>query len=129
MRTRAHACVRLTRVFRAMADAGVSLDMFTPIGSSLAFSFGEARLADAVSALDRIGLPYEIQTDLAKVTLVGAGMHGVPGVMARTAESLSAAGVDILQIADSHYTISVLVRQEVRRAAIKALHDEFGLGE
>lgn len=119
----------LTRVFRAMADAGASLDMFTPVGSSLAFSLTEARLADAIVALDRITLPYEIQTDLAKVTLVGAGMHGVPGVMARTAEALSAAGVDILQIADSHYTISVLVHQEVRREAIKALHDEFGLGE
>jgi aspartate kinase len=119
----------LTRVFRAMADAGASLDMFTPVGSSLVFSLTEAQLADAIAALDRITLPYEIQTDLAKVTLVGAGMHGVPGVMARTAEALAAAGVDILQIADSHYTISVLVHQEVRREAIKALHDEFGLGE
>lgn len=119
----------LTRVFRAMADADVSLDMFTPCGASLVLSFAESALPDALSVLDRIGLHYEIETGLAKVTLVGAGMHGVPGVMARTADALAGAGVDILQIADSHYTISVLVRQDCRRAALEALHDEFALGD
>jgi aspartate kinase len=119
----------LTRIFRAMADSDVSLDMFTPCGSSLVVSFAQGDVPDAIGVLDRIGLPYGIETELAKVTLVGAGMHGVPGVMARTAEALSRAGVEILQIADSHYTISVLVRQDRRRAALEALHGEFGLGE
>lgn len=119
----------LTRVFRAMADAEVSLDMFTPCGGSLVFSFEESRLPEAVRVLDRIGLPYAVETGLAKVTLVGAGMHGVPGVMARTSEALEAAGVDVLQVADSHYTISVLVTMESRRDAIRALHEGFGLGE
>jgi aspartate kinase len=55
-------------------------------------------------------------------------MHGVPGVMARIAATLAAAGVEILQVADSHYTISVLVDGGASRRAIGALHDEFGLG-
>ena len=67
--------------------------------------------------------------DLAKVTLVGAGMHGVPGVMARVAESLGDAGVNVLQTADSHTTISVLVPAEDAERAVTALHDGFGLGE
>jgi aspartate kinase len=63
------------------------------------------------------------------VTLVGAGMHGVPGVMARVAQALSDAGCDIVQVADSHYTISVLVAESASRRAIEALHREFELGE
>ncbi|MDO8964593.1 MAG: aspartate kinase [Coriobacteriia bacterium] len=118
----------ITRVFRSMADAGVSLDMFTPCGTVLVLSFADGLLADAIRVLDAIGLPYDVEIGLAKVTLVGAGMHGVPGVMARVAEALAGAGVDILQIADSHYTISVLVRQEVRRTTIGALHEAFELG-
>lgn len=118
----------LTAIFRAMADAGVSLDMFTPFGDTLAFSVGEDSVGAATAVLDAIGASHTIETGLAKVTLVGAGMHGVPGVMARVAESLAKAGVDVLQVADSHYTISVLVPQDASRRAISALHAEFGLG-
>lgn len=118
----------LTAVFRAMADAGLSLDMFTPVGDVLALSIGESELDRAKGVLAGLGIPSSARTGLAKVTLVGAGMHGVPGVMARMADALAAAGVDVLQIADSHYTISVLVSQEDSRPAISALHTEFGLG-
>ena len=81
-----------TRVYRAMADAGVSLDMFTPGGDGMVFtSRGSLELVDAV--LDTLGLGCTVKTGLAKVTLVGAGMHGVPGVMARLSELLDEAGV------------------------------------
>jgi aspartate kinase len=118
----------LTAVFRTMADAGISLDMFTPVGDVLALSLGEDDLAAALSVLDGLGVASSAETGLAKVTLVGAGMHGVPGVMARVADALAAADVEVLQIADSHYTISVLVPQDDSRSAIGALHTEFGLG-
>jgi aspartate kinase len=118
----------LTAVFASMADAGVSLDMFTPLESTLAFSLGEAQQPQATAALSTLGVPYEVRSGLAKVTLVGAGMHGVPGVMARVAGALTTHGVDILQVADSHYTISVLVDSGSSRAAILALHSAFGLG-
>jgi len=118
----------VTAVFRAMADEGVSLDMFTPLDGRLAFS-ADADSADrAAGILDRLGLAFARRDNLAKVTLVGAGMHGVPGVMARVAEALSAAGIEILQSADSHYTISVLVAEDRARDSVNALHSEFGLG-
>ena len=118
----------ITAVFRDMAKAGISLDMFTPLGDSLAVSFDESRLGDVGEVLDALDMSYRVETGLATVTLVGTGMHGVPGVMARIAASLAAAGVEILQVADSHYTISVLVRRDTSRQAIHALHDEFELG-
>lgn len=115
------------RVYRAMADAGVSLDMFTPVADTLVFTVPEAAVPAAEAVLARLGLPHEVLGALAKVTLVGAGMHGVPGVMARVAEQLEAAGVGVLQTADSHTTISVLVSAEDAETAVRALHDGFGL--
>jgi aspartate kinase len=56
-------------------------------------------------------------------------MHGVPGVMARMAGVLADAGVTVLQTADSHTTISVLVTQDSAETAVRALHDGFELGE
>ena len=117
------------RVYRAMADAGVSLDMFTPACDSLLFTVPAGDLTHACSVLDSLGLTCEVRDALAKVTLVGAGMHGVPGVMARVAEALNEAGVDVLQTADSHTTISVLVPAEDAERAVGALHEGFGLGE
>ncbi len=117
----------LTAVFREMADAGISLDMFTPLGGALAFSFEEDRMSQVRDILETLGLPHVFETRLATVTLVGAGMHGVPGVMARVAAALAEAGVEILQVADSHYTISVLVAGTASRRAVAALHHEFGL--
>jgi aspartate kinase len=118
-----------TRVYRAMADAGVSLDMFTPVGDSLVFTVAEPVLDRAAEVIHGLGLLHQSHRGLAKVTLVGAGMHGVPGVMARMAEHLVAAGVDVYQSADSHTTISVLVPAEQVHTAVRALHDGFGLGE
>lgn len=118
-----------TDVYRAMADAGVSLDMFTPTGDWLLFTVSENALEAASATLGSLGLPYEVTPALAKVTLVGAAMHGVPGVMAAITEHLLNAGVDVLQSADSHTTISALVHAKDAEAAVRALHDGFGLGE
>jgi aspartate kinase len=117
-----------TRVYRAMADAGVSLDMFTPVGDSLVFTVRESVLDHAAEVIHNLALLHQSHRGLAKVTLVGAGMHGVPGVMARIAESLTAAGVDIYQAADSHTTISVLIPAEQTEIAVAALHNGFELG-
>lgn len=116
-------------VYRAMADEDVSLDMFTPVATMLVFTVADERLDDACRVLDRLGLEHTSTNGLSKVTVVGAGMHGVPGVMARIAEFLAAAGVRILQTADSHTTISVLVPSEQTDVAVSALHDGFELGD
>jgi aspartate kinase len=126
--TRAHMETQ-TRIYRAMADAGVSLDMFTPLSATLVFCVSDAALQTTSDVLERLGVAYDATCDLAKVTLVGAGMHGVPGVMARVAEHLSEAGVNVVQAADSHTTISVLVPAEDAERAVSALHEGFELGE
>ncbi|MDH4140035.1 MAG: ACT domain-containing protein, partial [Coriobacteriia bacterium] len=86
-------------------------------------------LDNACAVLGELGLAQQVRAGLAKVTLVGAGMHGVPGVMARMAEYLRDAGVTVLQTADSHTTISVLVSAEDAQQALRALHEGFCLDE
>lgn len=126
--TREHMSAQ-TRTYRAMADAGISLDMFTSVGQELVFAVADTDLTAAREVLCSLGLSFADRADLAKVTLVGAGMHGVPGVMARVAEYLHEAGVTVLQTADSHTTISVLVPAADTSSALAALHDGFGLGD
>lgn len=116
-----------TRVYCAMADAGISLDMFTPCCSTLVFTIAESQRSLAEMVLEGLGHRFDVMPGLAKVTLVGAGMHGVPGVMARMAMSLTVAGVHVLQAADSHTTISVLIPAAMVGPAVGALHEEFGL--
>ena len=116
-------------VFGAMADSGVSLDMFTPAGRSLLLTVNSAAAAKGEAVVRDLGLNFRLDHDLAKVTLVGAGMHGIPGVMAQVARALDSVGADIYQIADSHTTISVLVEAVVADAAVMALHTAFALGE
>lgn len=115
-------------IYRAMADAGVSLDMFTPGGQTLQFTVGSQDLDRAREVLRNLGLTCAVRDGLAKVTLVGAGMHGVPGVMARVAEALAGVRAHVLQTADSHTTISVLVPAEEHQMVVQALHRAFGLG-
>lgn len=85
----------------------------------------QARVKALLAELD---WPYHLVDGLAKVSAVGAGMHGVPGVMAKVAKALQDAGVEILQTSDSHANISCLVREEKVKAAVAALHREFELG-
>ncbi len=115
------------RIYRAMADSGISLDMFTPAADTLVFTVTVSDLTAACDVLAGLGLTCEVLEGLAKVTLVGAGMHGVPGVMARLAEYLSTACVNVLQTADSHTTISVLIPDAQVETAVNALHGGFGL--
>jgi len=71
------------------------------------------------------GIACETISPCVKVSIVGAGMHGIKGVMARFSAALDRAGIDMLQTVDSHATISALVLLEQRDEALRALHREF----
>ena len=117
-----------TRIYEAMAASGVSLDMFTPAAGTLVFTTSDQMAIRAREVLDALGAAFDVLDRLTKVTLIGAGMHGVPGVMARMARCLCDAGVHVLQTADSHTTISALVPEPEAQAALEALHRGFDLG-
>ena len=117
------------RLFRALADRGISVDMINVSPRRKSFVVRDERAGEARAALEELGLKPELRPGCAKVTVVGAGMHGVPGVMARVVEALKAADVSILLTVDSHMTISCLVDGRDLGRAVRALHDRFGLAE
>lgn len=116
-------------VFQRMAKAGISVDMIQVSPHRIAFIVQEGLYEKALKILEPMGLEIGGDKGFAKVSVVGAGMRGVPGVMAQVVHGLCKAGIPIFQSTDSHTNISCLVRREDMSKALQALHEEFHLGE
>jgi aspartate kinase len=109
----------------ALAQAGISIDLINIFPERVVVTIDEDKAEKAKVLMDRFNLDYEIIGGLGKVSAIGERMRGVPGVMARIIRALSDEGVSVLQTADSHMTISCLIRQEDAQRAVRALHEEF----
>jgi aspartate kinase len=123
------------RVFRALADAGVNIDMIVQNVSAggatdISFTLPKSDLATAEPILDRIaaeigagGVAYD--AEIAKVSLVGAGMKSHPGVAADMFEALAEAGINIEIISTSSIRVSCVVRASEVETAVRAVHEKF----
>jgi len=115
------------QVFRSMAVNGISVDLISVMPSGVHYTVKEADTPKAVRILEELGFKPKVRTGCAKVSVIGGGMNGVPGVMAQIVEALTSRRISILQSADSNTTIWVLVSEEDMAEALKALHAQFGL--
>lgn len=122
-----HGSGLAARVFQVLTQAQVSVDLINLAMDAIVFVIDEAKVGAAREALAPLGLDVEINVGFAKVSVVGAGMHGVPGVMARVVNCLTAEDIPIYQTSDSHANISCLVLEEHTARAVRALHREFHL--
>jgi aspartate kinase len=116
------------KIFQALATGDISIDLINVFPEMKIFTVRDQAAAAAADILGALGLEVTVIRGCAKVSIVGAGMRGVPGVMASFVAALDEAGVSILQTSDSHVTISGLVRQEDLEKSMVALHEKFGLG-
>ena len=66
-----------------------------------------------------------LKKDVAKLSIVGAGMMSNPGVAAKMFESLYNAGVNINMISTSEIRVTVLINEADSEKAIQAVHDAF----
>ncbi|WP_156289115.1 aspartate kinase [Oceanobacillus salinisoli] len=114
-------------VFKSMAEAGISVDFINISPAGVIYTVPDILADKAVHILETLGFQPEITKNCAKVSAVGAGMTGVPGVAAQIVQALTNAGVQILQSADSHTTIWVLVHEKDLKTAVNALHNMFTL--
>jgi aspartate kinase len=78
--------------------------------------------------LHNLNLALRVRMHCAKLSIVGAGMRGTPGVMAAVVRAVTESGVEIIHSTDSNITISVLVPDDAAGRAEQALHDYFALG-
>jgi aspartate kinase len=125
------------RVFRALADSGVNVDMIVQNVSAdghtdMTFTLPKTDLAIAEPILDQLAKQIEVggvlyDSDIAKVSLVGAGMKSHPGVAADMFEALADAGINIEMITTSTIRISCVVRASNVDAAVRAVHEKFRL--
>ena len=116
------------RMFERLAHEGISLDQ---ININTAGVFFAVRSADAQRVRDLLSdmnLAVRIRDRCAKLSIVGAGMRGQPGVMYRIVSALSEGGIEIVHCTDSNITISVLIHEGDVERAERAVHDRFELG-
>jgi aspartate kinase len=125
------------RLFRALADAGVNIDMIVQNVSAegatdISFTLPKADMHAAEPILTQFreaigarGIAFD--PDIAKVSLIGAGMKSHPGVAADMFEALAEAGINIEIISTSSIRISCVVRAEDVERAVNAVHERFRL--
>ena len=71
------------------------------------------------------GKTVNVDTDVAKVSIVGAGMQSHSGVASKMFETLYDANINIKMISTSEIKISVLIDKALAEKAIVAIHDAF----
>ena len=123
------------KVFSLLAANNINVDIILQgIGQAerkdICFTVAEGDLEKASGLLrehqESIGFrSMETNADVAKVSVVGAGMIGSPGVAAKLFEALYDAGININMISTSEIKISVLVDRKDAAKAVQVIHDKF----
>ena len=126
-------------IFQAVADSGINMDMIVQNVSvhesgatDVTFTCPRGDATNAELALRRIEKAVnfkDIDTDenIAKISLVGAGMRSHPGVSATFFKAIADAGVNVEMISTSEIRISVVTRAEDAEKTVNAIHTAFGL--
>ncbi len=115
------------KVFNAMAGHKISIDFINVNPLGVVYTVFDDMAKDAEQILLQMGYNPFLTPNCAKVSVVGAGMAGIPGVMAKIVEALVDEDIQILQSADSHTTIWVLVHNDDMARAVRAIHNKFEL--
>ena len=125
-------------LFRALADRNVNVDMIVQNAAldgttSITFTVPQADLPSGLEvcrgfAADAGAGQVLSDAEIAKVSLIGAGMKSNPGVAATMFEVLAKEEINIEMISTSPIRISCVVRAGRVEDAVTALHQAFGLG-
>ena len=126
-------------LFEPLAEAGISVDVIvqnvsTEGHTDLTFSVAEPDLRRAAAlvgeVIDRVGAKEFRQAGgLAKLSIVGTGMLGMPGIAGTMFRTLADAGINIQMISTSEIRITCIVDRSQVEAGVRALHRAFELDE
>ena len=125
------------KIFSALADANIDVDMIVQslrsadsnvtdmVFTVASIDAEEARrVVEGISA-DIHASGVSIDNDVAKISIVGAGMLGNPGIASRMFGALSNAGINLEIISTSEISISCLIKGGSVKDAVNRIHDEF----
>jgi aspartate kinase len=126
-------------IFEPLAEAGVSVDVIVQNVSEdgrtdLTFTVAESDLKQASKIVRKVagdvGCRDVVESGgVAKLSIVGTGMLGQPGIAAQMFRTLSEAGINIEMISTSEIRITCIVARKQVEAGVKALHRAFRLDE
>lgn len=126
-------------IFSALARAGVNVDMVIQSAmreerNDIAFTICSDDLHLAVPVVEEVvkeigasGMSYG--DNVAKVSIIGAGMQSNPGVAAAMFEALATENINIQMISTSEIKVSCIINEDDVETAIKALHRKFKLNQ
>lgn len=114
-------------VLGIIAENKISLDLINIFPDRQIFTISSSSKDKMIDILEKLKIKAELTEDLSTIALVGAGMRGIPGVMASIYKALNESNVEVLQTADSHMTIWCLIHNKNLSKAINALHKAFKL--
>ncbi len=127
------------RLFDALAKANVNVDMILQsvgrdntkdISFTVDGNYGDDALKVIEENKARLGYEkVEIEKNVSKVSIVGAGMMSNPGVAAKMFECLYNERINIKMISTSEIRVTVLIDEKESEKAANAIHDIFGLDE
>jgi len=114
-------------LFQTLARHGISVDFINVTLNGAVFTVQTVQAEQAKQLLEAEKLSVKLEPDCAKISIIGGGMNGQPGVMANIITALSQIDVPILQSADSNAAIWVLVKEQQMVGSLMALHSTFDL--
>lgn len=127
------------KVFDTLAKKNINVDVILQsIGrdgtKDISFTVNDNDLDDAVAALEanKARLTFqkiEANKEVAKLSIVGAGMMSNPGVAAKMFETLYNENVNINMISTSEIRVTVLINEKDAERAMNAVHEAFGLSD
>ncbi len=124
-------------IFGALAENQISVDMIIQsirgeATNDIAFTVAREDLKKAVAVLEKLGKSWGIgrivsDENIAKVSIVGAGMIGRPGIAAKMFDALGHKGINIQMISTSEIKVSCVIAKEKGKEAVEAIHQSFKL--
>ena len=112
-----------------LAKNHISLDLINIFPEHQMFTIDATEKDKLSEIMSKAEIKYTTIEDCSTIAIVGAGMNGVPGVMARIITTLTSNNIEVLQTTDSNMTIWCLINTKKVPEAIRLLHNEFGLGK
>ncbi len=127
------------KIFNLLARHNINVDIIIQsIGreerKDISFTVAKTDLKDTMDLLmeNKESITAQDVTseeNVAKISIIGAGMTGNPGVAAKMFEALSSANVNIKMIATSEIRITVLIDEADVNRAMRTVHDAFDLAD
>ena len=113
------------KIFELMAEQEISVDFINIRPTEISFVVDDNKQMIVEKILSHNNFKHNLRDDFVKISLVGGGMTGQPGVMAKIVEALNRDNISIYQTTDSHTTISCLIKREEEKNALNTLHEVF----